>query len=194
MTVTTLPLTAAPSDGLPGAALRGDAGGLVKFHAPEVVFGPDSLGEAGYAAGRLGARRPFVVTDPGIHEAGWVDELLVRLRAAGLEPVVWTEVTPNPKDHEVRAAHEAYAEAGADVIVAIGGGSCIDAAKGVAVLTGNGGDIREYAGIDQVTRPIPPLLMIPSTSGTGADVSQFCIVTDTARHGEADDHGPRPGA
>ncbi|EGD44975.1 1,3-propanediol dehydrogenase [Nocardioidaceae bacterium Broad-1] len=154
---------------------------VVKFQAPEVVFGPDSLGEAGYAAARLGARRPFVVTDPGIVEAGWVDELLRLLRAEGLAPVLWTEVTPNPKDHEVRRAYERYVETEADVIVAIGGGSCMDAAKGVAVLSGNGGDILDYAGIDQIARPIPPMLMIPSTSGTGADVSQFCIVTDTDR-------------
>ena len=69
---------------------------------------------------------------------------------------------------------------GCDVIIAIGGGSCLDAAKGIAILTGNGGQILDYAGVDPVTRPIPPLLMIPSTAGTGADVSQFCIITDTA--------------
>lgn len=154
---------------------------VVKFQAPEVVFGHNSLEEAGYAAARLGARRPFVVSDPGIVEAGWVDELLRLLRAEGLVPVLWTDVTPNPKDHEVRRAYERYVEAEADVIVAIGGGSCMDAAKGVAVLSGNGGDILDYAGIDQIARPIPPMLMIPSTSGTGADVSQFCIVTDTDR-------------
>jgi alcohol dehydrogenase class IV len=155
--------------------------GVVKFHAPEVVFGVGSLAEAGFSAARLGARRPFVVTDPGIIEAGWVDELLVHLRASRLEPVVWSAVTPNPKDHEIRAAWQRYAEAEADVIIAIGGGSCIDAAKGVAILSSNDGDILDYAGVDQVTRPIPPLMMIPSTSGTGADVSQFCIVTDTER-------------
>jgi alcohol dehydrogenase class IV len=154
---------------------------LVKFHAPEVVFGPGSLGEAGFAAGRLGARRPMVVTDPGIVEAGWVAELLEHLRASWLHPVVWSRVTPNPKDREIRAAYDFYLEQDADVLIAIGGGSCIDAAKGVAILSGNGGDILDYAGVDQVTQPIPPLLMIPSTSGTGADVSQFCIVTDTDR-------------
>ncbi len=155
--------------------------GLVKFHAPEVVFGPGSLGEAGFAAARLGARRPFVVTDPGIVEAGWVEALLGLLRDAALSPVLWHDVTPNPKDHEIRAAHAAYLASDADVIVAIGGGSVMDAAKGVAILSGNDGDILGYAGVDQVTNPIPPMLMIPCTSGTGADVSQFCIVTDTAR-------------
>ncbi|MEO5665058.1 MAG: iron-containing alcohol dehydrogenase [Nocardioides sp.] len=159
-----------------------DPPALAKFHAPEVVFGADSLGEAGFAAIRLGARRPFLVTDPGIVEAGWLATLLTLLKAEGLTPVLWTDVTPNPKDHEVRRAYELYVERECDVIIALGGGSVIDAAKGVAILSGNGGDIRDYAGVDQVTRPIPPLLMIPTTSGTGADVSQFCIVTDTDRH------------
>ena len=155
---------------------------LLKFHAPEIVFGQGSLAEAGFAAARLGARRPLVVTDPGVIAAGWVDELLGYLRGAGLTPEVWHGVTPNPKDHEIAAGFEHYAASGCDVIVAIGGGSCIDAAKGIAVLSGNGGRILDYAGVDQILHPIPPLLMIPSTSGTGADVSQFCVVTDTTAH------------
>lgn len=156
-------------------------GRLVKFHAPEVVFGFGSLAEAGYAAARLGARRPLVVTDPGLIEAGWPDALLRLLREARLKPVVWSALTPNPKDHEIATGYEFYLEHDADVIIAIGGGSCIDAAKGIAILSSNGGNLLDYAGVDKVTKPIPPLLMIPTTSGTGADVSQFCIVTDTTR-------------
>jgi alcohol dehydrogenase len=152
---------------------------LSKFHAPEIVFGPDSLPEAAHAAVRLGARRPFVVTDGGLTEAGWPAELLVQLRAAGLTPVVWTDVTPNPKDHEIEAGYQRYAEAGCDVVLGIGGGSVIDAAKGIALLAANGGRILDYEGIDKIEHPIPPLIMMPSTSGTGADVSQFCVVTDT---------------
>lgn len=153
---------------------------LLKFHVPEMVFGLGSLAEAGFCAGRLGARRPFIVTDPGIIEAGWVAELLRHLRDVGLDPQVWAGVTPNPKDHEIDAALAAYVECGGDVIVGIGGGSALDAAKGVAILSGNGGSISDYAGVDRVEHPIPPLLMIPTTAGTGSDVSQFCIVTDTA--------------
>ncbi|MGG5259596.1 iron-containing alcohol dehydrogenase [Phycicoccus avicenniae] len=159
-----------------------DSSALVKFQAPEIVFGIGALAEAGYAARRLGARRPFVVTDPGIVEAGWVRELLGHLRDVGLSPVVCSDVSPNPRDVEVAAAHDLYRANDCDVIIGIGGGSSMDAAKGVAVLAGNGGSILDYRGVDQVHREIPPLLMIPSTSGTGADVSQFCIVTDTARH------------
>lgn len=154
---------------------------LLKFQIPEMVFGLDSLAEAGFCAGRLGARRPFVVTDAGLIEAGWVAELLHHLREVGLSPQVWTGVTPNTKDHEIAAGHERYVESGADVIIGIGGGSVLDAAKGIAILSGNGGSIHDYAGVDRVQKPIPPLLMIPSTAGTGSDVSQFCIVTDTAK-------------
>lgn len=183
--VATRPSTDTAPDLVPDLGL-GDAhhvpvSALVKFHAPEIVFGMGSLAEAGFAAARLGARRPLVVTDGGLIEAGWVGELLGYLRAAGLSPVVWSDVTPNPKDHEVRAAFAAYVEQDCDVIIGIGGGSCADAAKGVAILSGNAGDILDYAGVDRVAQPIPPLLIIPSTSGTGADVSQFCIVTDTER-------------
>lgn len=157
-------------------------GALAKFQAPEIVFGHGALSEAGFAARRLGARRPFVVTDEGLHEAGWVSALDARLREAGLEPVIFTQITPNPKDHEIEAAYAAYRELDGDVVVGLGGGSAMDAAKAVAILAGNGGSILDYRGVDQVHRSIPPMLMIPTTSGTGADVSQFCIVTDTTRH------------
>ncbi|BBG05055.1 MULTISPECIES: iron-containing alcohol dehydrogenase [Pseudonocardia] len=154
---------------------------LSKFHAPEIVFGPDSLPESAHAAVRLGARRPFVVTDPGVTEAGWPAELLRYLRSAGLQPQLWNDITPNPKDHEIQAGFERYQSSGCDVVVGIGGGSVIDAAKGVALLAANGGTILDYEGIDRISNPIPPLVMVPSTSGTGADVSQFCIITDTER-------------
>jgi alcohol dehydrogenase class IV len=166
------------------AAMRAVPGearpGVIKFHAPEIVFGIGSLAEAGFAARRLGAEYPFVVTDPGVVEAGWTAALDERLADAGLKATVWSDVTPNPKDHEIAAGFECYADSGCDVIIAIGGGSPMDAAKGIAVLTGNSGAILDYSGVDRVRKPIPPLLMIPSTAGTGADVSQFCIVTDTA--------------
>ena len=162
----------------PGEALDAPAR-LAKFHAPEIVFGPGALAELGHCATRLGARRPFLVTDPGLIEAGWVEEAVGYLRQSGLQPVMWHDVTPNPKDHEIEAAFQRYAESGSDVIIGLGGGSCIDAAKGVAILSGNGGRILGYEGVDRVARPIPPTAMVPSTSGTGADVSQFAVVTDT---------------
>lgn len=153
----------------------------VKFHAPEIVFGVGSLQEAAHAALRLGASRPMLVTDDGLIAAGWVDEFRHCLRECGLTASVWHGLTPNPKDHEITAGHEYYREQDCDVLIALGGGSVIDATKGIAVLASNGGHILDYEGVDRAEVPIPPLVMIPTTSGTGADVSQFCIVTDTAR-------------
>jgi len=154
---------------------------LLKFHAPEIVFGTESMVEAAHAALRLGALRPLLVTDPGLIEAGWVAELVSHLKEQGVDARVWSGLTPNPKDHEIAAGHQYYREHACDVLIALGGGSVIDAAKGVAILAANGGNILDYAGVDKATAPIPPLVVVPTTSGTGADVSQFCIVTDTAR-------------
>ncbi|MDX1889758.1 iron-containing alcohol dehydrogenase [Mycolicibacterium sp. 050158] len=155
---------------------------VLKFHAPEIVFGLDSMVEAAHAALRLGALRPLLVTDPGLIAAGWVDEMIGHLAEQGVEVRVWSELTPNPKDHEIAAGYEVYRANGCDVLLAVGGGSVIDAAKGVAILAANGGNILDYEGVDKAPMPIPPLVVVPSTSGTGADVSQFCIVTDTTRN------------
>lgn len=123
----------------------------------------------------------MVVSDPGVMAAGWVDRAVPYLDAAALKYQIWSDLTPNPKDREVEAGFQTYLESGCDVLVAIGGGSCIDAAKAIAVLSGNGGRILDYEGIDAVSRPIPPMVMVPSTGGSGADITQFCVITDTAR-------------
>ncbi|MDP9435713.1 MAG: iron-containing alcohol dehydrogenase [Actinomycetota bacterium] len=155
---------------------------MAKYVVPEVVFGPGVLDEIGFAARRLGAVRPLLVTDGGVLEAGWGVQALQHLSDVGLTPTVWSDVTPNPKDTEVTAGADAYRAAGCDVVVAVGGGSAIDAAKAIAVLVSNGGNIFDYEGIDRIRRPIPPLVAAPTTGGTGADVSQFAVITDTSRH------------
>ncbi len=121
-------------------------GGFTKYLVPEVVFGWGALSEAGFAALRLGARRPFVVTDAGLIEAGWWAELAGHLVDAGLRPTVWSGLTPNPKDAEVAEGVQRYRESGCDVIIGLGGGSVIDAAKAVAVVASNGGHILDYEG------------------------------------------------
>ncbi|SDN79686.1 Alcohol dehydrogenase, class IV [Klenkia soli] len=168
------------TSGLPAPPVSA-AGPFSKYLVPEVVFGWGALSEAGHAARRLGARRPFVVTDDGLLAAGWWGELEQHLAAAGLVGTVWQDLTPNPKDHEVAAGARAYAESGCDVVVGLGGGSVIDAAKAIAVVASNGGAIGDYEGVDKVGLALPPTLMCPTTAGTGADVSQFAVITDTAR-------------
>ncbi len=156
-------------------------GTLNKFLIPETIFGVGSLAEVGDAVRRVGGTRVLVVSDPGVIAAGWVDRAVPYLDAAALEYQVWSDITPNPKDREVEAGFQTYLDGGCNVLVAIGGGSCIDAAKAIAVLSGNGGRILDYEGIDAVPRPIPPMVMVPSTGGSGADVTQFCVITDTVR-------------
>lgn len=160
-------------------------GDLSKYVVPEIIFGNGSLGEIGHAALRLGAQRPMLVTDPGVWEAGWSAEAAKRLAEAGLDYTLWTGLTPNPRDYEIAAGAEIYRENECDVLVAVGGGSCIDAAKGVAVVVSNGGDILDYEGIDKVTQPLPPLVAAPTTAGTGADLSQFAIISDVTRRVKA---------
>jgi alcohol dehydrogenase len=154
---------------------------VAKFLVPEVIFGVGVLAEVGHAVRRQGGVNVFVVSDHGVAEAGWTAEALGHLKAAGVRARLWDELTPNPKDHEVAAGCAAYLEGGCDVLVAVGGGSCIDAAKAVAVLASRGGAITDYAGVGRVEGPLPPAVMVPTTGGSGSDVSQFCVVTDTTR-------------
>jgi alcohol dehydrogenase class IV len=159
----------------------GTRGRVSKFVIPEVIFGIGTLAEVGGAVRRVGGHRPMLISDPGVLAAGWVDRALPYLVDVRVQSRLWHGLTPNPKDFEVEAAFESYRENGCDALLAIGGGSCIDVAKGVAILSGNGGRILDYEGIDRATSPMPPMVMVPTTGGSGADVSQFCVVTDTAR-------------
>ncbi len=150
-----------------------------KFEVPEIIFGRGLLAKVGHCARRLGGRKVLLVSDQGLHRAGWVDRAIRSLRDAGLEAAYFGDVTPNPKDREVEAGAEVYREEGADVIVGLGGGSAMDAAKGIAILASNGGRIKDYEGSDRIHRPLPPMVMCPTTCGTGSDVSQFAVITDT---------------
>ncbi|MCF8590205.1 iron-containing alcohol dehydrogenase [Gordonia liuliyuniae] len=154
---------------------------VAKFHTPEIVLGRGAFPEASVTVAGLGVRRPLIVSDRTIEQTPWYDRLFADLQRRGLQPASYLDVSPNPRSHEVADGFAAYTAHGADGLVALGGGSVIDAAKGVAVLASNGGVILEYEGIDRVHRPLPPLVAVPTTAGSGADVSQFCIVNDPDR-------------
>lgn len=154
---------------------------ISKFVSPEIIFGQGALNQVGDCARRLGATKAFLVSDPGVIKAGWVEKALPYLEAHDLPYEVWANVSPNPKDYQVEEGAIRYAEAGCDAILAIGGGSAIDAAKAVAILVSNGGKIQDYEGVDKIMRPLPPMIAAPSTAGSGSEVSQFCIVVDSSR-------------
>ncbi|AQT67124.1 NAD-dependent methanol dehydrogenase [Anaerohalosphaera lusitana] len=152
---------------------------IFKFVCPEVVFGVGSRGYAARYAFNTGMSSVLLVSDEGVFEAGWGREVVECLEEAGLHVAVYTDVTPNPKDYEVMKGVEIYQYAECDGIIAVGGGSVIDCAKGIGVVVSNGGDIKGYAGVDTIRKPGPPLICVPTTAGTGADVSQFAVITDS---------------
>jgi len=154
---------------------------ITKFAIPEIIFGRGSLNYAGQCALRLGAKKVLLVSDSGIESAGWVQQLMDVLKKEGVEWIYYPGVTSNPRDFEVEKGAEFYRENGADVIIAIGGGSPMDTAKGIAIIASNGGKIRDYEGANRVSRPLPPMVLITTTAGSGSDISQFCIITDVER-------------
>ncbi len=155
---------------------------IVKFSIPEVIFGRGGLRYAGLCARRLGAEKPLIVSDPGLRKAGWVDRLFEVLEGEGLTWSYYEDVVSNPRDTQIQKGAAYYKEQRADVVIALGGGSPMDAAKGIAVVASNGGAIHDYEGANRIHRPLPPMVFLPSTAGSGSDVSQFAIVTDTRRH------------
>lgn len=154
---------------------------LRKFLSPEIVYGEGALELAGRHAFNLGARKVLVVTDPGIQAAGWTSKVEASLRDEGIAFATFCDVTANPKDYEVMAGAEVYRQEACDLIVAVGGGSAMDCAKGIGIVVGNGGHILDFEGVDEVPEPSPPFIFIPTTAGTAADVSQFAIINDTPR-------------
>ena len=154
---------------------------LRKFVAPETVFGVGALTIAGQYAHKFGIQRPLVVTDKGILEAGWAHKAMESLAAFDIEGVLFSEISPNPRAEEVMAGAMAYVENDCDGLVAVGGGSPMDCAKGIGIVVSNGGHILSYEGVDKIIVPMPPLICIPTTAGTSADVSQFAIINDTER-------------
>lgn len=149
---------------------------LRKFVTPEFIFGAGARREAGRYALNFGARQVLVVTDPGVVAAGWAEELMATLEADGIACTCFSDVSPNPRDHEVMAGAEHYRATACDVILAVGGGSVMDCAKGISIIAANGGHILDYVGIDRIPLPGPPLICIPTTAGSAADVSQFAII------------------
>ena len=153
-----------------------------KFVAPEFLFGVGSRRRVGFYARNMAARKVLIVSDPGVEKAGWLSAVQNDLLEAGIASVVFTAVEPNPKDHEVMAGAQLYGTEHCDVIVALGGGSAIDCAKGIGIVHTNGRHIREFEGIDRVEVPGPPLICLPTTSGSSADISQFCIIVNSDEH------------
>ncbi|MBF6600011.1 MAG: iron-containing alcohol dehydrogenase [Dehalococcoidia bacterium] len=151
----------------------------------ETVFGDGSIAELGRRAKAAGYKHAFVVTDPGIKAAGILDSVLASLDEAEVAHTVYDNVTPNPTIPEVDGGAAAMHDAGADLVVAVGGGSAIDAAKGIAVAAELGGGAKDYLfGVGGTPFPasMKPLFAIPTTCGTGSEISNAAVITDPDSH------------
>ncbi len=155
---------------------------LRKCVTPEFVFGVEARKMAGKYAKNLGTKNVLIVTDKGVRDAGWVEDVIKALEAEMIQYTIFDDVVPNPRDTNVLAGVKCYREHKCDGIVTIGGGSPMDCAKGIGIVVSNMGDILAYEGVDKILYPLPPLICIPTTAGTAADVSQFAIINDVKRH------------
>ena len=151
---------------------------LRKFVAPEIIFGSGCRHHVGNYAKNFGARRVLLVTDPGVIKAGWVADVEASLQAQDIQFVVYSAVSPNPRIEEVMLGADLYQAEQCDVIVAVGGGSPMDCAKAIGIAAAHGRPILEFEGVDTLRVPSPPLILIPTTAGTSADVSQFVILSN----------------
>lgn len=139
----------------------------------------DSLGEE---VKQLGFKRVLFVTDPGLSKAGVSARATESLKNGGVGFDVFDTIEPNPRDTTIEAAWNEVKDNGIEAVVGLGGGSALDGAKGIAVLAVNGGRLNEYDGPGKITKGALPILAIPTTAGTGSEVTSNAAITDTAKH------------
>jgi alcohol dehydrogenase len=161
------PGTAAPFDAHPG---------------PRVVYGVGVVNRLGELAAELSFKRTLLVTDPGVRNAGYPDRGAESMRTAGVECSIFDAVEENPTTKHVAACVEAARAFGADSIIGFGGGSSMDAAKGANFLLSNGGKMSDYWGVGKATKPMLPMIAVPTTAGTGSEAQSFALISDEATH------------
>jgi len=150
----------------------------MQFHNPtRIMFGSGSINKLGETVEELRSVRPFLITDEGIEKAGIANQVLSQLEGIP----VFSTIEPNPKHSTVDRAGEVAREQKSDLIIGLGGGSVLDAAKAVALLGTNQGIIEDYEGRDKYNNPPLPVLAIPTTCGTGSEVTWVAVITHTGR-------------
>lgn len=152
------------------------------FSVPQdITVGKGSLAKLPEIAKKLGGSHAFIISGPHLAKMGLVEKAADYLKTVGIKTDAFTEIEANPSVATVEKATEKFKESGADFIVAFGGGSPMDVAKAVGVVAKYGGSITEYEGAHKVPGPIIPLIAIPTTAGTGSEVTAFSVITDHSR-------------
>ncbi len=153
------------------------------FRIPtRIVYGRGVATRLAAPLSEVGAKRVLIVTDPGVRKARLVEPIEQALRDAGITYEIYDEVVPDPGVGEVGRCFARYRASGAQAIVAVGGGSSIDTAKMAAVLATNGGSVLDYVGVDKVPKPAAPVVAIPTTAGTGAELCVNSVIANKAEH------------
>ncbi len=150
------------------------------FHAPRLMqIGGGAIQEAGALLKRLGVSHPLIVSDPFMRQSGLVARLAEILAGAGIASDSFTDTVPDPTSEVVEAGVALLSGGHFDCLLALGGGSPMDTAKAMAVLAAGGGHIRDYKVPNLADRAALPVVCIPTTAGTGAEATRFCVITDT---------------
>lgn len=149
---------------------------------PRIVAGFGALARLGELAQTTGGARVMLVTDPGLVAAGHAGRAVDLLGAAGLAVAVFSGTRENPTEAHVNAGVEAARAHDVDLLVGLGGGSAMDCAKGVNFVLTNGGRMRDYWGVGKATRPMLPLIAVPTTAGTGSEAQSFALIADPVTH------------
>jgi alcohol dehydrogenase len=153
------------------------------FFAPRLtLMGLGCSKEAGAQAKALGAAHVLLVTDKVLNKLGMVQQIRFGLESAGLKVTVFDGVEPNPTDKNVHEGASIYRENQCDALVSLGGGSSHDCAKGIGVVVSHGGQIGDYVGMNLLKKPLPPLMAINTTAGTGSECTRMLIITNTVTH------------
>ncbi|MBD8007204.1 iron-containing alcohol dehydrogenase [Bacillus norwichensis] len=151
-----------------------------KFNVPtSIEFGNGKVKLVGEFAKKLGGQKVLIVTDKGLANTGILDKVIDPLKEKNIDFLVYDEVKPNPRDVDCQKAYEQVKEEGIDVLIGLGGGSSMDTAKAIGTLLTHGGTLSERYGTDKLERDITPLICIPTTAGTGSEVTSYSVITDT---------------
>ncbi|MGN0243816.1 MAG: iron-containing alcohol dehydrogenase [Lachnospiraceae bacterium] len=153
------------------------------FSVPQnIIVGKGSLQRLPELAGKLGGNHAFLISDPHLYQIGIVETCVKALEAENIVVDTFTETERNPSVETVHKAADLFQQCGADFLIALGGGSPMDVAKAVGVVAKYGGNITEYEGGGKVPGEIIPLIAVPTTAGTGSEVTAFAVITDHSRN------------
>jgi alcohol dehydrogenase class IV len=144
----------------------------------QIIYGKHSASRIGGIAGSLGVKKAQIVTDEGVAKSGVLDRILTSLKDKDISMVVFDEVEPNPAIQSVDRAAEQFKKEGCDGVIALGGGSPLDAGKSVGVLATNPGSASDYLGMDKVKNPSAPVIGVPTTAGTAAEITDVAVLSD----------------